>query len=728
MKQGIFLFAFLTGLFLCFSWMPFAVAWEGPQAIFLVADQVELADLGPEVMPTLHAWLSKGAAGIMNTNTAGGRTPTSSYVTIGAGKEANAGKEARLGFNKKEVYQGEEAGKLYLRYTGRESKEEEVLFLGAGAVQEQNQKTGASPGTLGTILRGAGLKTAVLGNVDLPEEPRRELVALVADQSGLVDYGEVSRATCKEDKEQFLSLKTDYEALFASFLSLKEKADFLAVELGDTSRLEDQAKLALPRVREEEKRFVLREIDAFLGQVLANVNLKETLVIFAVPTPSPKAAQAGNLLTPVFAWGQGITPGLLTSGTTQRPGLIANTDLAPTILSFFGLPVPPSMTGRPCRGVKGEEPYSTLLKLNKQIIFTHLLRPVAVKAYVIAQVIVILGVPVGIWLGLTRFLRYWHLPILALLLVPAAFLGAGLFPYSFSYISYVFLVFGLTLVFLVLALRCGSRWRLGSFIFVYLFTGGALLLDLFFGANLIKQSSLGYDPMSGARYYGLGNEYMGVLVGAALMGGASLLESFRPQKNLLSPLFFFFGLVLLVIAAPWWGTNFGGAVTAAVAFSYFFLQSRGIRVTPQVLCGLGGVLGLGLFLLFAGDLSREVEAQSHIGRTAFLVKEGSWGTLGEIIERKLTLSFKLIRYALWSRALLATLLGLAFFISRPEGIFKRLGERYPFLTLGFKSLFLASVAALIFNDSGIVAAATAAVYGTSLFLFLVLEEYTGTKV
>ena len=41
--------------------------------------------------------------------------------------------------------------------------------------------------------------------------------------------------------------------------------------------------------------------------------------------------------------------GLLVSGTTHWPGIVANIDIAPTILSLLGLEGSPQMLGRPIR-------------------------------------------------------------------------------------------------------------------------------------------------------------------------------------------------------------------------------------------------------------------------------------------------------------------------------------------------------------------------------------------
>ena len=58
-------------------------------------------------------------------------------------------------------------------------------------------------------------------------------------------------------------------------------------------------------------------------------------------------------------------------------------------------------------------------------------------------------------------------------------------------------------------------------------------LDTLTGSSLMRFSFLGYDPIGGARFYGLGNEYMGIMIGALIMGWVCLAELLKLTKGLL---------------------------------------------------------------------------------------------------------------------------------------------------------------------------------------------------
>ena len=69
-------------------------------------------------------------------------------------------------------------------------------------------------------------------------------------------------------------------------------------------------------------------------------------VLCVSPYPPPGPAGAWDRLPPILGIGPDFHPGLLTSATTQTSGLVANIDVAPTLLDLLGHPVPATMQGR----------------------------------------------------------------------------------------------------------------------------------------------------------------------------------------------------------------------------------------------------------------------------------------------------------------------------------------------------------------------------------------------
>jgi hypothetical protein len=234
---------------------------------------------------------------------------------------------------------------------------------------------------------------------------------------------------------------------------------------------------------------------------------------------------------------------------------------------------------------------------------------------------------------------------------------------------------------------------------------------------------MGYDPIVGARFYGIGNEYMGILIGSIIIGSTSLLTRFPRWRKFL--IIFIGGLYLItiyILAAPQLGTNVGGTIAATGAFltTLILLSGRSLSIKNVILIILGVVAVLVAFMTY--DLNRPSWLQSHIGRNTALVLHGGWPVVLDIIQRKSELNIKLVRYTIWSRIFLASLGSLVLLFYRPVGVMAAIRNKYPDLFRGFIGVTTASILALIFNDSGIVAAATTMVFGAPPMVYLVLKE------
>ena len=169
---------------------------------------------------------------------------------------------------------------------------------------------------------------------------------------------------------------------------------------------------------------------------------------------------------------------------------------------------------------------------------------------------------VALWLPLTPWYRattYVRAVLPALAAVPLTLLLLA----PFRITNWLFLA-------LFLVLGSGGLWALLRWFFptrrsayrgLLLGTALVILVDLFFGAKLMLSSLLGPSPVLGHRFYGLGNEYLGILLGVFLLGTAdSLIHSpGRKWSGLL------LGAVVLLIVSPVWGANFGGGVALTYA-------------------------------------------------------------------------------------------------------------------------------------------------------------------
>ena len=187
---------------------------------------------------------------------------------------------------------------------------------------------------------------------------------------------------------------------------------------------------------------------------------------------------------------------------------------------------------------------------------------------------------------------------------PAALLAAPLFPVQ-TPAQYLAAIFGATAAIALLP----------SPSVIAVVTGGLLMLDAVLGTALVSQSALSAYYLSGIRFYGIGNEYMGVLLGAALIT-ATMLP--KPEGKRWPWGLAWFALVTFVLSFPAFGAKAGGAITAVLTFKVMWQRMRGRPLRAKhMLVALGIGIGVVAVLGCRRALARAAaHAYRHGGRSA----------------------------------------------------------------------------------------------------------------
>lgn len=718
----------IAALLLFLSAAPAAAGAEDApgRAVMVVIDRLALADLESDAFA---GTVAHSALGLMNTNTGGIRNVENTHATIGAGSRIVATSAGFSAFDASEKLNRVPAREEFARRTGVAAPEGGVVHLGIARIWALSRDLPypVKVGALGTMLREAGLVTGVLGNADWDGVPRRAAVTIAMDHRGLVDRGLVGFETLVADRQFPGGLRTDYDRLFAAFSAYTD-VDFLVIDLGDLSRLDEARQHVLPDVLDELRALSVARSGAFVDQVRRELDPTRDLLLIVAPTPPAPHISAGSTLSPVLLAGPS-GPGTITSFSTRREGIATNMDLAPTVAAFFGLTPPVEMLGRPLAVLPGTPDLVGLRALNDRLVLTHNVRVPIIKGYMTLQIALVLAVVLTIIIRELRIVRPEDLQAALLVFMgfPLAALLLPLFPQPGAF-WVGFGVILLTLAIGVVTVAAARRSPLLAFAGLGGATALAIVADLFMGVPLMKYSLLSYDPLGGARFYGIGNELMGVLVGATIMAAAVSLTLARPRRRplVLAGAAAFFLVTLYAIANPNLGVNMGGTVTASVSFLVTILLFLGVRFTRRLLLASAGGILLFLAGLTAFEFLRGAEQQSHIGRSARLVFGGDLISAVQeayhIVQRKVSMNLKLLRYTIWSRVFLASLGGLILLFYRPSGRMQSFREQYPYLFKGLVGIVVASVLALVFNDSGVVAAATVMVLGAPPLLYFFLEE------
>jgi hypothetical protein len=692
----------------------------GKRVTVVLLEGLRVEDLSAEGTPGLWRVMERGAVGLMNHQTAPGRQDVNAYLTLGAGAKVGGAPAFLAAYGVQEQVVGETFAvtgrELYRRHVGQEPSGEVVVPQVAQLWHEQEKRRQtARVGLLGEAVHRLGGKTAVLGNADLGHEVQRPAVLMAMDGRGQVDVGDLHAGVVPDAGRPF-GLRTDYGRLHAAVQEATNKANLVVVQIGDLARVQAARDVMGDEEWESVYRQLLQEADGFVGQLLQDVGRdRALLVVSAVPS----VALEGRTMSPLLAAGGEIEAGsLLTSGTTKRAGLVANYDLAPTIVRWLGgQDRSESFLGQAVRGVKAETAsvgvpvqvwgaveaeqglasFQYVKRLVGQMEQTHQVRKWMLRPWVnvwtaVAVVWLIIELWKRPWGSFVRPVADW------LLMFPLAWLVVPLLEWNGVWLEVAATVGAATGIFGLSLLIRERRKRLLMLAGV---TAGVLILDVRLGAMLLKRSVLSYDPIAGARYYGIGNEYMGVLLGAGLLALSPFGESRRwvVLMGLLAMAYLF--------ASPTLGTNAGGALAASVGLAYFGLQASGrfwsgkrwVWVTVATLAALGGVFAVNAFW--------QGEEQTHIGRFAALLAAGELQETMLIIWRKVELNWLLLRVSPWGRLFVSLLSILTLWRIRRFWQRDATNVREDRVQ---QAMLVTALAAFAFNDSGVVAAALILLY------------------
>lgn len=667
------------------------------QVVLVVADRLERADLWEYPGPNLARLRREAASGLICTRFMLSSLPESAYVALGAGSWVQYEGSVR--------WRGggdlEDAAAFWVA-TGR------PLPRGALYCRERERLSlysnpEARPGALGEALRNAGKRTACIGNADLPRWPRRQLLALLMDTRGVVSMGDVGPGTLAVAPDAPGGVCVDVPATVAAFERVAKRADVVAIEFGDTSRLAACQDEMLPEAAAAARAAALARLDTLVGALRARIDPGQTTFILLSPAPPVAPSATEQVLTPLFIVGTGWGHGLLRSATTRRPGLVANADLPVTLAGLLGAGALPGATGAPLSVVPEPDPGAYLRWMDERTRRVARLRFRVFRSWaVLIGPAVFLG---PLLLGLRAVRRRapaWAeaavrgVQICALSLPAGALLVSGFAADTLGeYLLRLAVGVG------VVAASAGSLGRVVPRVrppaWIAALTLCVLIGDITQGSWRILGGMVSYALTEGARFYGIGNEMFGIALGLALVGMATLQPLLGPRAPAMTALL---GAILTVtFGYSGLGANFGGGLTAAFTLAVaagVMAGWRGARLIAAPALALVAAAAAIVCL----DLLRPLEAMSHVGRAALQAQVGGMPWLTALIARKAHMNEVLIGRTSATRLFFMALPVLLAVSQRPPTPVRAVAiQLRPLLLAGVTG----SVAAFLLNDSGIIA-------------------------
>lgn len=602
-------------------------------------------DIDPERTPNLYSLLSEGAAANLNVRTIGSATcPASGWLSFGAGARAQAGPSPIA-----EDADPDDSARCPTM----------IAPTTDGSVDTEDGAASAKEAANSDEAHGdesaAGRTTARIEGFDAVKEPN-------IGSGYSVDYGMLARTVTEAGKAVPSGTDaTDADSLLEPCLAAEGPGAAYAAadEDGVVTNFTDDAtatdcrlgvvdlgaigirswlfdpipnySYTVPPNYDRETR--VAEADRRLGVRLQEVREKakdgaaDPTIIVAGLGDSSGLPQ----LRAFIASGPGFEPGSLSSATTRTPGLLQITDLAPGILDVLDVDSPRAVgfdstptdddPQQRIDDLVAEAQKSTTIHQNLST-FSITLDVIFYVLFIACAVLLnrsILGRRGGATLAphVHRFLGWVSLGVAAL---PMGAFLAGLLPWSRMAdpgLGLFLSVIGTAAVLLAFALipPWGRTWR-GR---VGALAGANLLIlatDLATGSHLQANSLLGYNPIVGGRYYGLGNQGAAIFIVSLFIFLGLMVSWLRARGHrkavIIVPVVV--GLAAVFVSGnPSWGAKFGGTIAILAGLMVLLALLSKIRLTLLRLA----LIGLSSLAVLIGiaflDWLRPAGTRSHFG-------------------------------------------------------------------------------------------------------------------
>jgi hypothetical protein len=456
----------------------------------------------------------------------------------------------------------------------------------------------------------------------------------------------------------------------------------------------------------------------------------------AAVTPGPDGLPSGPPhLMSVLVSGPGYAAGLLIATSTRRPGIVTLTDLTPTVAGWLGRAVPAGTVGARIGRTARDDLTATISALlgrdtAEQVwLATH---GWFFVGYAAADALAF-GLPALLFWGAAEKrrrarARCWRVAGVLAAAVPLGSYLANFFPW-WQQAHAAWWLYGMAILWTlaVAALALAGPWRrdpFGPFGAVGSATVVTLAVDAMTGSRLQLEAPFGLSLLVSGRYYGVGNDVLGVYCVSVLVAVAWLGYVLpRPARLPSLPVLAASAIGLFaVIAAGWPG--FGAKAGATIALLPCLLllialagggNGAGVRVGWRLAVPIA-VSGVALFAVFA-VVSYLVPAVgvSDLGTFAGNLLRGEGGGL---LERKAgsnvgTLTVSVVRWLIPVAAVAA-----AGALWRPSSLrlrtLARAFEAAPVLRTVAWLCWLVLIIGWLADDSGVIVPAAALPFAVPL--------------
>ncbi|MGY4691189.1 hypothetical protein [Salibacterium sp. K-3] len=634
---------------------------KGPHAVLVLVPALSMDDV---FLLLEEGRLQRGAAaGALNRVTAGPSSPVNELLTLSSGRRAETPHLSLEDWVEKEA----------------EGERSTYILPGFREVRAANEQSGygAVPGTLGDTLRSAGTVIRFAGHSDIYEKRRSYAPFLTADSEGMSAGNRDAVVDKKRSAPGGWSMNPQKTLDWVDNVQQQTFSSWSVIEWGDIYRAHQKG-------LESSGGRVLEPLE----HLLLELRKKDSPLFLLGVDPS-----TGDVL-PFVMWTKDGKPPVQRFRSTST-GLLylgSSIDAASAFIKVF--------SGGDYASALISDRRADLAEMKSELQGMQAIHDsrAAVLSIYISMLVVLLtaGFLYGKW-ERSRPSRWMDAAVLTGMVSPLAFV---LIPALIGRPGPTFTVPAYACCLAAAALILGTA---ASFInrekapvVISVLVTALLTVDLLNGADAMQRSYLGYDPLIGARYGGLGNELGGFFAAAAVV---CLEPVMRHKKKAVLPLMLGF---MMVSGSSALGKNAGVTVASGLMFGSFWMSEIHSAGWKRMLAaGTGAVIGLCALLW----LLQFTGGTSHIGAAFQQLFHGEWEELRALLGRKLEMNIKIIFHSNWTQLLLTSYAIAALYLLTEKRIQMRPSQRLVLKAGAAGSIFL-----LLLNDSGAVAASTSMFY------------------
>lgn len=602
-----------------------------------------------------------------------------------------------------------------------------------GGLGEAVLDSGGFTAAIGTSATGAGAAPS------LAETPA---LVLAGDSSGSVSFLANSADLLSEDAGAPFGVAADVDALSAAYLEALVPGSGRRLVVIDPGEL-DRARAAATTVAEWEamRLAAVRTTDEAVAMAFAGLPDDAVLLIVSTAQYDPDGTPG---LGPVILYG--ADSGVLVSAGTRTEGLVTLPDVTATIAGLLGIDAPEGTIGSALSiAGDGRDAPGRIAALGRADDVARSLEAVRLPAWIIqgggGLVIMLAGVIAVLVLSARRASgrrtpgcqtpgcqtpgTRTRRSLAAGRLIACALIAVMALPIGLLLIRAIAAPMSVPGAWLRLAGWCVAvaaatlvvgRWRGPAVAIGVIGWANALLIaaDQLLGAPLAAGSPLSYSVIFGTRFYGLGNEGAGVMIGAVLIAVAWLFDrgACPPGAFLIAGV-----PIVLVAVLPSLGANVGVAAWGVVGVVGAYLYAARRRLTWRVvLAALAAVLALLAAAVAVDVLS---PSTSHFGQLLESAT-GDGGSLTGILTRKIALGMETLFATPAMIALPVGILLALRLLARPSGPFGEFVSANRGSAAALCGAVAAALTALVTEDSGAVVAALVMFLPTAALIALTL--------